>query len=203
MGWRRGCPPNCNLPPSSRMPSAFKKYGDPDCLKSTTVLCRSSCISEVLGGSKLGVGRLGKLSAVMVKALRFPGDKMHPVRFGDGDGPYLQIATGDTKSWLFRYTLRGKAREMGLARSGNCPMVFRSRRGASWHAKHGRSCGPEPIRSRRGRLSGWRVCGRRPKPRKGRSRRRQRPWWTVSGPASRTPSTLPDGWRPWRHTPSP
>jgi integrase len=69
----------------------------------------------------LGVGRLGKLSAVMVKALRFPGDKMRPVRFGDGDGLYLQVAPGDTKSWLFRYTLRGKAREMGLGALGELP----------------------------------------------------------------------------------
>jgi integrase len=64
---------------------------------------------------------MGKLSAVMVKALRFPGDKTRPVRFGDGDGLYLQVAPGDTKSWLFRYTLRGKAREMGLGAVGEPP----------------------------------------------------------------------------------
>jgi integrase len=57
----------------------------------------------------------------MIKALRFPGDKSRPVRFGDGDGLYLQIAPGDTKSWLFRYTLRGKAREMGLGPVGELP----------------------------------------------------------------------------------
>ena len=86
-------------------------------------------------GVGLGVGiggrTFGKAPAVMVKALRFPGDKMRPVRFGDGDGLYLQVAPGDTKSWLFRYTLRGKAREMGLGALGSCPMVFRSRRPAS------------------------------------------------------------------------
>jgi len=43
------------------------------------------------------------------------------VRFGDGDGLYLQVAPGDTKSWLFRYTLRGKAREMGLGPVGELP----------------------------------------------------------------------------------
>jgi integrase len=57
----------------------------------------------------------------MVKALRFPGDKTRPVRFGDGDGLYLQVAPGDTKSWLFRYTLHGKAREMGLGAVGELP----------------------------------------------------------------------------------
>ena len=64
---------------------------------------------------------MGKLSAVMVKSLRFPGDKARPVRFGDGDGLYLQVAPGDTKSWLFRYTLNGKAREMGLGAVGDAP----------------------------------------------------------------------------------
>ena len=74
-----------------------------------------------LGVETLGVGYMGKLSAVMVKALRFPTGKTRPVRFGDGEGLYLQVASGDTKSWLFRYTLRGKAREMGLGSVGDAP----------------------------------------------------------------------------------
>jgi integrase len=66
---------------------------------------------------------MGKLSAVGLKALRHdPAKGKRPVRFGDGDGLYLQVAPGaerdgekrETKSWLFRYTLGGKAREMGL-----------------------------------------------------------------------------------------
>ncbi len=73
----------------------------------------------VLGVGTLGVGLMGKLSAVMIKALRFPADKTRPVRFGDGEGLYLQVAPGDTKSWLFRYTLNGKAREMGLGVVGD------------------------------------------------------------------------------------
>jgi integrase len=32
----------------------------------------------------------------------------------DGGGLYLQVAAGGTKSWIFRYTLRGRQREMGL-----------------------------------------------------------------------------------------
>jgi hypothetical protein len=54
---------------------------------------------------------MGKLSAVEVKSLRHdPAKGKRPVRHGDGDGLYLQIAPGakgDTKSWLFRYTLAG------------------------------------------------------------------------------------------------
>jgi hypothetical protein len=62
---------------------------------------------------------VGKLSALTVKAIRFPGGKDdRPVRFGDGDGLYLQVAFGDNKSWLLRYTLAGKAREMGFVFGG-------------------------------------------------------------------------------------
>ncbi len=73
-----------------------------------------------MGVETLGV-EMGKLSAVMVKAARFPAGMTRPVRFGDGDGLYLQIAPGDTKSWLLRYTLRGRAREMGLGPVGEPP----------------------------------------------------------------------------------
>ena len=34
--------------------------------------------------------------------------------YADGDGLYLQVSAYGTKSWLFRFTLAGKAREMGL-----------------------------------------------------------------------------------------
>src|SRR5471030_1299014 len=74
-----------------------------------------------MGVETLGVEGVGKLSAVMVKSLRLPPDKNRPMRFGDGDGLYLQVASGNAKSWLFRYTLRGKAREMGLGSAGEPP----------------------------------------------------------------------------------
>lgn len=34
--------------------------------------------------------------------------------YPDGGGLYLQVSAAGTKSWIFRYTLRGRAREMGL-----------------------------------------------------------------------------------------
>ncbi|WP_426111318.1 tyrosine-type recombinase/integrase [Massilia sp. PWRC2] len=49
-----------------------------------------------------------KLSAILVAKLSSPG------YYGDGDGLWLQIATGGSKSWVFRFTLAGKRREMGL-----------------------------------------------------------------------------------------
>ncbi|ODR94218.1 hypothetical protein AUC69_03455 [Methyloceanibacter superfactus] len=49
-----------------------------------------------------------KLSAIKVSKLRSPG------RYCDGLGLWLQVADGGTKSWLFRYTRHGRARQMGL-----------------------------------------------------------------------------------------
>ena len=56
---------------------------------------------------------MGKLTSLRVRAARHP-DGNRPVRVGDGEGLYLQVAPGGSKSWLFRYTLCGRAREMGL-----------------------------------------------------------------------------------------
>jgi integrase len=68
---------------------------------------------------------MGKLTVATAKALRHdPAKGERPVRFGDGDGLYLQIAPGsrgDVKSWLFRFKLHGKEREMGLGPFGELP----------------------------------------------------------------------------------
>ncbi|MBS7790108.1 tyrosine-type recombinase/integrase [Roseococcus sp. SDR] len=42
------------------------------------------------------------------------GGKKRPERVPDGDGLYLQITPEGAKSWLFRFSFAGKAREMGL-----------------------------------------------------------------------------------------
>jgi len=64
---------------------------------------------------------MGKLSAVSVRNTQCPSNSRRPVRVGDGDGLYLQVAPGNTKSWLFRFTLAGNAREMGLGPAGDPP----------------------------------------------------------------------------------
>ena len=52
--------------------------------------------------------KLNQLSAVKVVRLAKSG------RYCDGLGLYLQIGPSGNKSWLFRYMLRGRSREMGL-----------------------------------------------------------------------------------------
>lgn len=55
------------------------------------------------------VGRsLHKLSATLVSKQKTPG------YYGDGGGLWLQVSAAGTKSWVFRFTINGKAREMGL-----------------------------------------------------------------------------------------
>lgn len=49
-----------------------------------------------------------KLSALQVDRAKNPG------YFSDGGGLYLQVSASGTKSWLFRFMLSGRAREMGL-----------------------------------------------------------------------------------------
>lgn len=49
-----------------------------------------------------------KLSALAVSRAKEPG------YYGDGGGLYLQISKAGTKSWIFRFTLARKQREMGL-----------------------------------------------------------------------------------------
>lgn len=51
---------------------------------------------------------LNKLTAVAVAKLSKPG------RYSDGGGLYLQIRTGGTKAWAFRFMRDGQARQMGL-----------------------------------------------------------------------------------------
>ena len=55
-----------------------------------------------------------RLTVLQIERLHVSGK--HPV----GDGLYLQITGTGTKSWLFRYRLRGRRREMGL---GPFPLI--------------------------------------------------------------------------------
>lgn len=56
----------------------------------------------------MGTRSLNRLSAKAVDSLNGRG------YYADGGGLYLQISKFETRSWVFRYSLAGKAREMGL-----------------------------------------------------------------------------------------
>ncbi len=62
-------------------------------------------------GTKGGwdVGRaLNRLTAKAIEKVKTPG------HYADGGGLYLQVTSAHAKSWVFRYTRDGRAREMGL-----------------------------------------------------------------------------------------
>jgi integrase len=49
-----------------------------------------------------------KLTAISIRRKREPG------LYHDGAGLYLQVTEYETQSWIFKFTLRGRARQMGL-----------------------------------------------------------------------------------------
>jgi len=51
---------------------------------------------------------IDRLTAIEVRRLSEPG--LYP----DGGGLYLQVSPGGAKSWIYRFTLKGRARAMGL-----------------------------------------------------------------------------------------
>lgn len=59
-------------------------------------------------GKKSGAHSIHRLTALAVQRSKTPG------RYADGGGLYLQVADSGSKSWLFRYMIRGRSREMGL-----------------------------------------------------------------------------------------
>jgi hypothetical protein len=56
----------------------------------------------------MGMRAIGRLSALKVKGLSEPG------RYCDGGGLYLQVCSSGSKSWIFRYQLNKRVRDMGL-----------------------------------------------------------------------------------------
>jgi integrase len=54
--------------------------------------------------------KVERLTALGAKGLSKPG--MYP----DGDGLYLNVAAGGSKSWILRYRINGKRRDMGLGK---------------------------------------------------------------------------------------
>lgn len=58
--------------------------------------------------TKHGPHVLHRLSALVVRNTKKAG------YYADGGNLYLQVSSGGAKTWLFRYRLRGRSREMGL-----------------------------------------------------------------------------------------
>ena len=81
-----------------------------------------------------------RLSAVKVGSTTEKG--MYP----DGGGLYLQVSAGGAKSWIFRFMLGGRAREMGLGPLHVIPLAEARKRAAE--CRRMRHDGIDPIDAR-------------------------------------------------------
>ncbi len=81
-----------------------------------------------------------KLSAVEVKTASEKG------MYHDGGGLYLQVSAGGAKSWIFRFMLDGRAREMGLGPLHAISLAGARKRAAD--CRRMRHDGIDPIEAR-------------------------------------------------------
>jgi integrase len=63
------------------------------------------------------MAKIDLLSAATVKNLKVPGDYL------DGRGLYLQVRSESSKSWLLKYSMEKRAREMGLGPAADIPLA--------------------------------------------------------------------------------
>jgi integrase len=63
------------------------------------------------------MAKIDLLSAAKVKNLKVPGDYL------DGRGLYLQVRSESSKSWLLKYSMEKRAREMGLGPAADVPLA--------------------------------------------------------------------------------
>jgi integrase len=86
---------------------------------------------------------VGKLTALKVSR------RLPPGMYADGGGLYLQV-TGDAgRSWLYRYSLNGKAREMGLGPLSAVGLA--EARNAAAECRRLRQGGIDPLQERKAR----------------------------------------------------
>ena len=84
---------------------------------------------------------VNRLSAVQVKGIDRKG------MYHDGGGLYLQVGIGGAKSWIYRFMLDGRPREMGLGPVDVIPLAEARKRAAEYRRL--RHDGIDPIEARR------------------------------------------------------
>ena len=99
----------------------------------------SQVVDEIEGRSWLV--RLTSSPAVAVKGIDRKG------MYHDGGGLYLQVSAGGAKSWIFRFMLDGRSREMGLGPVHAIPLADARKRAAE--CRRMRFDGIDPIEVRR------------------------------------------------------
>lgn len=75
--------------------------------------------------------------------------------FPDGGGLYLQVSSAGTKSWVFRFMLHGRAREMGLGAASDIGLADARQKAADCRSL--RANGVDPIEARKTQLDHARL----------------------------------------------
>jgi integrase len=86
---------------------------------------------------------MGKLTALEISRPMKPG--MH----ADGDGLYLQVAGTYARSWIYRYSLNGRTRDLGLGSAGANAISLKLARELAAKARQLRAQGIDPVERRR------------------------------------------------------
>ena len=85
--------------------------------------------------------RINQLSALKVAAAKTKG------LYADGAGLFLQVSSSGSKSWIYRYKLNGRARDMGLGSLTDVSLAKARRLAAE--ARERRQDGDDPIEARK------------------------------------------------------
>src|SRR5215813_12982620 len=93
----------------------------------------------------MGAGRMaktvGRLTALRVARASRPG------MYADGAGLYLQVTGAGAKSWIYRFSLCGRAREMGLGSLSALSLT--DARSKAAECRRQRQEGVDPIEARK------------------------------------------------------
>jgi integrase len=94
---------------------------------------------------------IGRLSAIKVAKIKGP-----PGYFADGANLYLRVAPGGSRGWIFRFTIGGRTRDMGL---GSYPEIsLASARALADNFRKHVKAGIDPIEHRRAERAAQRVA---------------------------------------------
>lgn len=83
--------------------------------------------------------KMGMLDAVTVVKTTKPG------LYADGGGLYLQVTENGLKTWIFRFMLHGRRRDMGLGRAGNRDVTLAQARDKAADVRKLVKAGIDPI----------------------------------------------------------
>jgi hypothetical protein len=98
--------------------------------------------------------RVQRLNAKAVENIRSPGF------YADGNGLYLQVGReGEKRSWIYRYMLAGKQRDMGLGGLREVSLAEARKRVEEFRTLRSKGIDPIEARSRSAALIG-KLLGR-------------------------------------------